>query len=147
MNLEFKSFLFYGFSLLGNDCAVTAGPTIVLASPSPARSSCLGAPLRRAFTAPDLTRLVSKAVGFRPLQALLIETCSAAVRLVMMVGGHFAVGYACLLHESSPLEESIALTAAGTNLLIVLPGRSWRSRWTQKCGLFNRCTLVLMKRL
>jgi hypothetical protein len=43
------------------------------ASPSPARSSCLGAPLRRAFTAPDLARLTSKAVGFRLFQALSLR--------------------------------------------------------------------------
>jgi hypothetical protein len=41
--------------------------------PSPARSSCLGAPLRRAFTAPKLARLASKAVGFRILQALSLR--------------------------------------------------------------------------
>jgi hypothetical protein len=59
----------------------------------------MGAPLRRAFTAPDMARLVSKAVGF---SGFIIETCSAAVRLVVMVGGHIAVGCARL---SSPLED------------------------------------------
>jgi hypothetical protein len=54
---------------------------------------------------------------FPTLAGFIIETCSAAVRLVVMVGGHFAVGCARLLHESSPLEDPETHHGANSHIL------------------------------